>query len=212
MTTKPFVYDKEVKRTYKYYISLNEKVIGELYKDLLLELGAIEKIYIYGLKVDVEYRGKGYATQLIEKALKEHERRIELKVDKKNSTNLIKFYRKFGFKRKGKTDIMYIPARKVYKEGEKTKLKCPNCSCRMRRASIYYMSRYTHGYDDLTRCSTSTSDNNGYKCGKCGLTFAGGRYIEFKGFEINTWDKNYTVKQRIEDVKNGEGRNVIEYD
>jgi len=101
---------------------------------------------------------------------------------------------------------------KIYKEGDKTNVKCPNCGCRMRLTGMHYWYHYEHGYGDGAYCSTEKWTDNGLKCGRCKMKcIRNYQIVDFKGFELNHWDKEHTIKQWIEDVKAGKGKNVIRY-
>jgi len=99
----------------------------------------------------------------------------------------------------------------LLKENEKPKLKCPNCDANMVTTPLSYVSFYVDGYDDNGRGSSSAYDINGLKCAKCELEYAGGRYIKFKGFTTNFWDEKNTLKQWIDDINEGKGKNRIKY-
>jgi hypothetical protein len=96
-----------------------------------------------------------------------------------------------------------------YKKGEITKVECPNCKALMVIEPKYYWYHYKD--DDMTDGSTTTWDENALECPDCSLTYAGGGSIDFMGYEINYWDKDYTLIDWLEDVKNGKGKNVIKY-
>jgi hypothetical protein len=108
-------------------------------------------------------------------------------------------YKKFGFKRKGTSKVMYIDPPKGYKVGDKTKLHCPNCNTFMRVARLSYRFVSIGAYDAET--SSLEHTNNGRKCHKCDLEFVPGDVLRFKGFEIHRWNNIEDIKKWIENVK-----------
>ena len=70
---------------------------------------------------------------------------------------------------------------------------------------------YIDGYDDNTKVASSAYDPKGISCPKCGFSIADKSYVFFKEFTTNFWDEKNTLKQWIDDINNGKGKERIKY-
>lgn len=170
-------------------------------------------VFLFRLKTNKAYRKKHLASELIKLAIEKYKHRgLILRACHQeggpSTTTLIKMYRKLGFKRKGKSKTMYFDPPKVLKIGDKTKLNCPNCNSFMRVAKLSYWFTCIGAYD-VESSSLSWTDH-GRKCHKCGLDFVPGDVLTFKGFKTNRWDSLKDLKQWIDDINAGKGKNKME--
>lgn len=201
---------KDISKTTRFAIYDNKKIISRLY---IRDKQDDEPVYLFRLKTNQSYRLKGYATKLIDKVIKKYKHRgIILRacgpMPGLSTTALMKIYKKFGFKRKGKTKTMYIDPPRELQEGDRVKTKCPNCGNCMTVTSMSYLT-YSYGYDDLSR-ECSSNYGKGIKCKRCKLEYAGGT-VTYKKFTVNCWDKDNSLKEWVDKVNAGEGKSRIEY-
>ena len=187
----------------------NGKIISRLY---IRDKEDGKPVFLFRLKTNKSHRRKHLASELIKLAINEYGHRgITLRACHQeggpSNTALIKMYRKYGFKRKGKSKVMYIDPPQGDKVGDKTKLHCPNCNSFMRVARLSYWFVSIGAYDAET--SSIEYTNNGRKCHKCDLEFVPGDVLRFKGFEINRWNNLEDIKKWIDEVNAGNGKNKM---
>lgn len=103
------VKNNPVSRTVRYYISNSDKkVVSRVYLKLPEAPG--KPLFLFKLKTNKKYRGKGLATALLKKLLKDYKKHdIELGVnsyEEMSIERLFEFYEKLGFQRKRNTKRM----------------------------------------------------------------------------------------------------------
>ena len=204
---------KQISETVRFDISKDGKIISRLY---IRDKNDTKPVYLSRLKTNKSYRRQGLATELLQQVIEKYKYRgvilrASSQADGPSITTLMRMYKKFGFKRKNKTQTMYLNPPRKLKKGDRTKTKCPNCGSFMTITPMSYTYYYRHGYDDLTTCCDSKYDNKALQCKKCKLSYAGNHIIKFRGFETNYWNKEYTLTQWIEEVNQGKGKDRIKY-
>lgn len=103
------VKNNPVSRTIRYYICNSDKrVISRAY--VRLPEDPKKPLFLFRLQTNKKYRGKGLATKLLKKILKDFKKQnIELGVhghEEMTTEELFNFYKKFGFERKKNTKRM----------------------------------------------------------------------------------------------------------
>jgi hypothetical protein len=204
-----YIDEADISTTKRFSICAKGKIVSRVY---VRDKGDDKHVYLFRLKTNKSHRREGLAKDIIESVIEKYKHRgITLRAggqkDSLSTTALIKIYRKFGFTRKGKTNTMYLDPPKVLKVGDKTKLHCPNCNNFMRLAKLSYWFTCVGAYD--AESSTLSYTDQGRKCHKCGLSYVPGHVLTFKGFEANRWDSIEDLKQWIDDVNAGKGKNIM---
>ena len=104
--------------TERFAIYKDDKIISSLYIE---DKKDSKPVCLFKLETNKECRRQGYATELVNSAIKRYQDRgIILEVcsqkDGPSIASLIKIYNKLGFKRKGKTKTMYIDPPRVWEK------------------------------------------------------------------------------------------------
>jgi hypothetical protein len=198
-------------------------VVSEVRRFSISENGAIiskakvrdnkdgKPVYLFGLRTNKSHRRRYCATELLNSIIKTYsDRGITLKVFSEHggpsNNTLMNIYRKFGFKRKGKTNVMYVSPPRKWEEGDRTRIKCPNCGNCMTITPMPYYRYYRDAREDICEI-TSDYDPCAMQCKKCELSYAGGCLVKYKGFSTNQWSPILPLKEWIDDINQGKGKN-----